>query len=238
MAIYVTGDLHSGFDIQKLYDWEIGPTLTHNDYLIIAGDFGYPWTFSDDEELELLWLEGGPYTVLFIDGNHERYDHWAERPCEEWHGGQVQRLRDHSPIRRLCRGQVYDLDGCKIFTMGGAASVDKDWRTPYIDWWPQELPDESNFEDARKNLDACGWQVDYVITHTCSNRMLSKALYPNPGWQAPDHDRLTDYLDSLEDKLAFKHWYFGHMHQDCDCDSKHTLLYNQIVKLGDSLESF
>lgn len=236
MAIYVTGDLHSGFDIQKLYDWKIGPTLTRKDYLIVAGDFGYPWTFSDDEELELLWLEGGPYTVLFIDGNHERFDYLDERPYEEWHGGLVQRLRKNSPVRRLCRGQVYDIDNIRLFTMGGATSVDKQWRHQGEDWWPQELPDTENFDEACKNLDAVDWKVDYVVTHTCSNRMLPQALWPSPGWQNPSHDRLTDFLDELEDRLEFKHWYFGHMHKDRDCDEKHTLLYDNIVKMGSYID--
>lgn len=239
MAIYVTGDTHSGLDIQKIYDWEVGPSLTRKDYLIVAGDFGYPWDFlSSEEETEISWLERQPYTLLFVDGNHERYDHWAERPYEEWHGGTVQRLRPKSPLRHLCRGEVYDLDGYKIFTMGGATSVDKKWRVPYVDWWPQEMPDEQDFDNARKNLDAAGWKVDYVITHTCSNPMLSKALYPNLGWESPDFDQLTEFLNELEVKLDFKHWYFGHMHRDRDCDEKHTLLYNEIVELGKGIDSF
>lgn len=237
MTIYVTGDLHGGMDIQKLYDWEVGPTLSRDDYLIVAGDFGYPWDFSEEEEYDLHWLEQGSFTLLFVDGNHERYDWWAERPYEQWHGGAVQRLRPHSPIRRLCRGQVYDIDGCRIFTMGGATSVDQAWRTPQVNWWPQELPDERHFETARTQLDACDWQVDYVITHTCASSILPRALYPNPGWQYPEHDRLTDFFDELEAKLRYKRWYFGHMHCDRDCDERHTLLYNEIIKLGAGVDS-
>ena len=62
--------------------------------------------------------------------------------------------------------------------MGGATSVDKEYRIPYSSWWPQELPGERNFEEARTKLDSVGWRVDYVITHTCSTRMLSPTLYP------------------------------------------------------------
>ena len=75
--------------------------------------------------------------------------------------------------------------------MGGATSVDKEYRIPYSSWWPQELPDERNFEEARAKLDSVGWKVDYVITHTCSTRMLSPTLYPGPGWNYPAVDRLT-----------------------------------------------
>ena len=42
MTVYVTGDVHGGLDMQKLRDWELGDSLTGDDYLIVAGDFGFP----------------------------------------------------------------------------------------------------------------------------------------------------------------------------------------------------
>ena len=41
MTVYVTGDIHGGVDMQKLRDWDLGDGLTSDDYLIIAGDFGF-----------------------------------------------------------------------------------------------------------------------------------------------------------------------------------------------------
>lgn len=152
MTVYVTGDIHSGLDMQKLRDWELGDGLTSDDYLIVAGDFGFPWNFSAEECADIAWLESRPYTVLFVDGNHERFDHWEERPMEPWHGGLTQRLSDTSSIRRLTRGEVFELDGSTIFTMGGATSVDREYRVPYSSWWPQELPDERDFDTARARL--------------------------------------------------------------------------------------
>lgn len=49
MTVYVTGDIHGGLDMQKLRDWELGDSLTSDDYLIVAGDFGFPWGFSAEE---------------------------------------------------------------------------------------------------------------------------------------------------------------------------------------------
>ena len=46
MTVYVTGDVHGGVDMQKLRDWELGDSLSGDDYLIVAGDFGFPWDFS------------------------------------------------------------------------------------------------------------------------------------------------------------------------------------------------
>ena len=235
MTVYVTGDIHSGLDMQKLRDWELGDSLTSNDYLIVAGDFGFPWDFSAEECADIAWLESRPYTVLFVDGNHERFDHWEERPMEPWHGGLTQRLSDTSPIRRLTRGEVFEFDGSMVFTMGGATSVDREYRVPYSSWWPQELPDERDFDTARSKLDEVGWKVDCVITHTCATRMLSPTLYPDPGWERSDVDRLTEFLDELEDRLDYKHWYYGHFHRDGNPDERHTVLYDRIVRLGDKL---
>lgn len=64
MTVYVTGDIHSGLDMQKLRDWELGDSLTSDDYLIVAGDFGFPWDFSAEECADIAWLESRPYTVL------------------------------------------------------------------------------------------------------------------------------------------------------------------------------
>lgn len=120
--------------------------------------------------------------------------------------------------------------------MGGATSVDKEYRIPYSSWWPQELPDERNFEEARVKLDSVGWKVDYVITHTCSTRMLSPTLYPASGWNCPSVDRLTVFFDELEDRLDYKRWYYGHFHRDVNPAERHTVLYDCIVRLGDELQ--
>lgn len=45
MTVYVTGDIHGGLDMQKLRDWELGDSLTSDDYLIVAGDFGFRGIF-------------------------------------------------------------------------------------------------------------------------------------------------------------------------------------------------
>ena len=84
MAVFVTGDIHGGCDMQNLYDWDsaVDESLDADDYLIVAGDFGYPWDYSRGECDEIAWLEARPYNVLFVDGNHEQSAHWETRPLE------------------------------------------------------------------------------------------------------------------------------------------------------------
>lgn len=85
--IYVTGDIHGGCTMNNIVEWEEGKNLTHDDYLVIAGDFGIPWEFSITEDDLIYWIESRPWTTLFVDGNHERFSWWKDQPIEEWHGG-------------------------------------------------------------------------------------------------------------------------------------------------------
>ena len=105
----------------------MGESLGADDCLIVAGDFGYPWDYSRGECDEIAWLEVRPYNVLFVDDNHERFTRWETRPLEMWRGGLTQRLSEDSPIRSLCRGELFELGGSRVFVLGGAACTDMDW---------------------------------------------------------------------------------------------------------------
>ena len=72
--------------------------LTPKDYLIILGDFGGIWDGSiwDDELLD--WYEKQPYTVLFVDGNHENHYLLNKYPVEDWCGGKIHRIRQNVSV--------------------------------------------------------------------------------------------------------------------------------------------
>ena len=92
---FVTGDVHGTWDIKKLYRTgrTIMNTLTPDDYLIICGDFGGVWDGSEFD-IELLdWYARQPYTILFVDGNHENHTLLNKYPIEHWCGGEIHRIR-------------------------------------------------------------------------------------------------------------------------------------------------
>ena len=235
MAIWVTGDIHGSIDIKKLSyrRWPQGRELTRDDKLIICGDFGMPWDGSNEEKYWLTWLNDRPWTTLFVDGNHECFPYLTDLPVSERWGGRVQAYPDYPNIVHLMRGQVYDIDGARIFAMGGAASHDKQYRTPGWDWFCEEMPSAAEVACAEENLEATGWQVDYVISHCCSTRMLGAALErtPYPDGRAKP-DALNEWFDVLEDRLVYRRWYFGHYHADAELDCCHRLLYRDIVPVA------
>ena len=238
MTVYVTGDVHGraeyGSSRFAFKSWPLGRTLTRDDVVIVAGDFGFVWDGSNAERYWLDWFESKPWTTCFVDGNHENHHALAGLPVLEWNGGLVHEARPH--VLHLMRGEVFDIDGLTVLAMGGAASNDRQYRKEGRSWWPEEMPSEEEMWQCRTSLDRVGWKVDYVITHTCSTRMLSPTLYPGPGWNYPAVDRLTAFFDELEDRLDYKRWYYGHFHRDANPAERHTVLYDCIVRLGDELQ--
>lgn len=230
MAIYVTGDTHRNIDTLKLGLFaDKNSQLTKDDYVIICGDFGGVWaerTLEDDLKI----FENLPFTVLFVDGNHENFWLLNSYPVTEWHGGKVHIIKPD--IIHLMRGQVFELEGNTIFTFGGATSVDKAFRVEGESWWAEEMPSHEELEEAIANLKRYNNKVDYIITHSCGERAL---MYP------PLRDRGRKFglypenhmLSYFEDIVDYKHWYIGHYHLDGKLNENMTVLYNDIVTLGE-----
>lgn len=256
--IYITGDTHG--DFRRFSNRRMRadlPGLTEKDYIIICGDFGMCWEheYSRTFEFNKEFFSAKPYTILWVQGNHENYDMLEAFELEEWNGGKARHIvRDK--VILLERGQVFNIEGNTFFTFGGASSHDisggvldrKDpnfalkkkrasrdglpYRILRESWWPQELPTEEEMQEGLRNLEKVDYKVDYVITHCCATS-VQDLLDSTPG-SLYDADILTDYFQTLEEKLTYRHWYFGHYHDDKPVDEKHTLLYHFITKLGDA----
>lgn len=237
--IYLTGDTHGGSDVKKLLNKQTVNKIQKDDYLIICGDFGFIWDRKKEARKEKTWLDwfaDRPFTTLFVDGNHECFPRLNEYPLEDWHGGKVNVIRPN--LFHLKRGYIYEIEGQKFFTMGGAASHD---RGPAVGntksvigkyWWPEEIPSEEEFLFAKKNLEYADYKVDYIITHCLSTELQEIAV--GDKFKADD---LTTFLQSVQENVTFKHWYCGHYHMDQDITDKVTVLFNKIIALDDTIHT-
>jgi len=225
--IYITGDTHIPIDINKLLtiNFPEQEKLSKNDFLIICGDFGGVWDNSDEEICWRNWLNERNFTTLFVDGNHENFDLLEQYEIKEWKNGKVHFINDS--VIHLMRGQIFNINGFTFFTMGGATSIDKYRRIEGKSWWNNEIPSKKEYEEALDNLDKQNWKVDYVISHTASIKIIQNLLS-----DINESNSLNSFFNLLEDRLDYKHWYFGHFHYDYNFeDNKHTLLYKKIIKL-------
>ena len=231
MAVFLTGDTHGEMDMGKVDCFaQVAAGLTRDDALIILGDFGLVWCDppSEGETRRLDWLEAQPWTTFFVDGNHENFDMLDLLPVEEGFGGHVQRVRPH--VIRLMRGETYQIGGHSFFVVGGAHSIDRQWRVPHKSWWQQEVPDEAE----RKRIAAAAQaveSVDYVLTHCPATGQYERYRKRFPKFWGPS-DEYTDWLEhNVEGAFAYKRWFFGHLHMDLPYDEPYTVLYNQVLDL-------
>ena len=213
MTILITGDIHAEHSIRKLASKKmaaIEPNLTKDDYVIICGDFGLVWDYkrTKREQYWLDWLDEKPWTTLFVDGNHEGFDALYDYPVGIWNGGKTHQISDS--VYHLMRGQVFNLQGKKFFTMGGAKSHDIEYRIPGVSWWEQEIPSKEEQDEAVRNLENHDWKVDYVITHDAPTSIANRLI------DSPDRepDEFTDWLEKIANNLEFNQWFFGHHHKD------------------------
>lgn len=222
--IYITGDTHG--DPVRFIENNMGDNeWTSDDCLIVCGDFGYVFLDNESEKEFLDYLETKPYTICFCDGNHENFSAIFSYPKEKWNGGYVHRIRKN--ILHLMRGQVFEINGKKVFSMGGAYSIDRYVRKLNFSYWEEEIPNNQEYREATQNLKENNDEVDIIISHTAPREIIRRmGKYPDA------HDmELTGFLEWIMYQIKFKHWYFGHWHLDQTFDEKYTAVYFDIHSL-------
>ena len=176
-------------------------------------------------------------------------------PEEKWHGGKVHRINES--VIHLCRGQVFDINGLSFFTFGGARShdisdgiLDPDdfeggrrsseykqklkrlrsagafFRIKGISWWPEEMPGEEEMAEGKRNLAGHGNKVDFILSH--DGPSLAVAQYSMGRFKL---DELNQYLYEISQQAEYRHWFFGHYHEEISLDNKHAILYHQMVRV-------
>lgn len=247
--IYITGDTHAEYNRFNTTNFVSQETMSKDDYMIITGDFGY-WDESKRQAWWLKWLDDKPFTTLFVDGNHENFDLLNQLPVEVWNGGHVHHISES--VIHLMRGQVFELEGKKFFTFGGARSHDIEdgiiirdpenqwkhkvkelnetgktrYRIDHLSWWKEEMPNEDEMAEGIRNLKANEWKVDFVITH-CAPSSTS-ALLSHGSYKA---DAITEYLENIRARVDYKRWYFGHYHRDMAVNAMDIAIYKDIIRI-------
>ncbi len=218
MTIYLTGDTHREFYRIKQFCERMETTT--DDIMIILGDAGINF-YCDHRDNNLKnELSQLPITLFCIHGNHE------ERPYlignyeeKEWHGA-IAYIEEAYPNLIFAKdGEIYDFNGKKAIAIGGAYSIDKYYRLSNGEaWFASEQADEATMRYVEAQLDACDWQVDYVLTHTVPVECEPVWAFI-PGIDQSKVDKTMEkWLQQIMDNLEFEKWYAGHYHVESDED--------------------
>ena len=129
--------------------------LSYGDFLIICGDAGICWSPQEFQYFLNLYNDIG-CTIIFVDGNHENFEMLNNMPLVEYKGALMHQIDKH--IFHVLRGEIMTLGGKTFLCVGGAVSIDKMYRTPYVSWCPEEEItyhdiDNDFYKDVKKVLE-------------------------------------------------------------------------------------
>ena len=170
------------------------------------GDWGMDPTATDP-----LFAEAGVERVFVTLGNHDRFD--LISPLLEAHPGAAVRVSDITWI--LPRPARLTIGDRTVLSLGGAASVDRRWRTEGLDWWPDEAITDEHVAAA-----VAGGPADVMLTHESPAntpvRAVRELLGTNPRRfpaealkeSARSRARVSGVWDAVRPELLMH----GHMH--------------------------
>jgi len=153
------------------------------------GDFGlgFPYGILD---IDLSEVKG---THQFLRGNHDN-----PKVCRK----SKHYIGDYG----ILEGDYMDGMFTELMYISGAWSIDKDWRTPGVDWWEeeelsyQELDEAVQFYIKKKPSIVCSHDCPtYILSHLYGSRVI-----PTRTGQA---------MDAMLDYCKPNYWFFGHHHQ-------------------------
>lgn len=216
--IFVTGDVHG--DKTRFKDVKKSK-IKKGDTLLICGDFGFVWDNSRKEKSILKWIGKRKYNVLFVDGYNDNTELLLEYPQQAFCGGQTKIISNN--LRMLMRGEVFEIEGKRIFAFGGGDSEEREHNTAKD---ALRLPNDAEMQNGIQNLKQINNVVDFIITYDAPAKLK---LFLN--MESNELTHLHQYLEDVKSETKFTHWYFGKYHHNKVIPPCYTNVFTNILKI-------
>lgn len=226
---YITGDTHGNFNRIDYFCQRF--ETSKEDILCILGDAGINYYLNKKDYMLKQVLQDMPITFFCIHGNHE------ERPfnistyiTKEWNGGTVYYEEEFPNILFAKDGEIYNINGKSVLVIGGAYSVDKEYRIlKGWSWFKDEQPSKEIVKYIEKQITKQR-HFDIVLTHTCPIKTEPRHMFL-PFIDQSKVDKTTELLlQRIADWITFDSWYFGHFHGHWD-NGKYHMLFEDYVEV-------
>ena len=221
--IFFTGDIHGNVNGVADFINKVHPTM--EDVIVLLGDVGANYYNGRKDYLMKQWLNDSGTRFLCIHGNHEMRPVNISGYIEtEWCGGKGWLQPEYPNLIFAKDGEIYTMNGLRYLVIGGAYSVDKYYRLSRgWSWWPDEQPSDETKRQVEALLARRGWQMPVVLTHTCPLRYKPlEALKPDLDQSTVDCTTEL-WMDAIESRLRYDHWFCGHFHTDKQIDNLQIL---------------
>lgn len=216
MKFYISGDTHANFTrFTNLAEYKTNERIG----VIVLGDCAVNWTLDPEKDKGLkrqLTKKFSNFEWFLLRGNHDARPERVPTMEKVWNDdvtGMVYQERKYPNIHYFIDGETYHINGYRVLTIGGAYSVDKDYRIARgAIWYPNEQLNGTERVKI-KNL-VKGEYFDFVLTHTAPISWEPSDLFLSMIDQS-SVDKTTElWLDQIRKSITYKIWLFGHYHND------------------------
>lgn len=210
--IYITGDTHR--DFSRLY----GITFNKDDMVIILGDVGINYYLNEEDKRLKEHLSKLNIKIFCIQGNHEERPESISSYKEiEMFNGKVFIEGEFPNLIFAKNGEMYTIDDKKVLVVGGAYSVDKDYRLMYrYPWFKDEQLSKTEKEMILNKFK--GKHLDIVLSHTCPKKYEPIEVFMSGIDQSKVDKGMEEFLDKVEENIEYDKWYCGHYHTEKQID--------------------
>ena len=225
--LYITGDTHGDYNSVREFCYKY--KTTREDTLIVLGDAGINYYLDSRDHILKNSLLQIPITLFCIHGNHEeRPENIGTYKIKRYKGGKIYYEEDYPNILFAKDGEIYDFDNKQTLVIGGAYSVDKEYRLLMVyKWYESEQPSNEIKERVLNRLKENNNKVDIILSHTCPYKYMPYEVFSSGIDQSTVDNSTEKYLDLVEDTTKYNKWYCGHYHAEKVLD-KIKFMYNSI----------
>ena len=227
--IFSRGDTHGRFDFLPYFCMSY--ETTKKDLLIILGDCGINY-FGGSRDTELKEsICTNEITLFCLRGNHEMRPSDVRGMVEiDYCGARAYIEYEYPNIIYAKDGEIYNINGGRFLTLGGAYSVDKWYRIETGRGW---FANEQLSKDERAQIleKITGQEVDFILTHTCPLQFQPTELFIQGIDESSIDKEMEIWLTEVEEKVWYGNFLFGHYHADKQIRPGVRMLYNNIIEL-------
>ena len=210
--ISITGDTHREF--YRLHDIE----KNKNNMLIILGDTGINYYLDERDKMLKEQLNSYNIKLFCVQGNHEeRPENISTYKEVDMFGGKVFIEEEYPNLIFAKNGELYDIDNKKVLVIGGAYSVDKNYRIINgHPWFKEEQLSKEEIDNILNKYK--GEHIDIVLSHTCPLKYEPTEVFIKGIDQSHVDKSMEKFLDKIEQSIDYDKWYCGHYHTEKQID--------------------
>lgn len=208
--------------------------------IIILGDAGLNYYQNNTEKNKKKDIHRLGCQLYCVRGNHEERPENLLNTVSVYDSnvdGEVYVEQGYPLIKYFKDGGEYNINGYSVLTIGGAYSVDKNYRLErakllgesFTGWFNDEQLTPGERKDILSKVKDKHYH--FVLTHTCPEELEPKDLFLPMIDQSTVDSTMEKWLSKVRRAVTYDIWAWGHFHDDRKVTAKNHMFYTSYKRL-------